>query len=448
MEKSGLYGRRLLKKELGNFLTDEELVDLEPMLIKKAGINKETNGTIKCERCGSSLNKWENSILNESSSQLYCPNCMVMGRVVEQDLLYHLAQQREVSSFNYEWKGKLSQAQERVSKKLVELVRKKQNVLVHAVTGAGKTEMIFEVVRDQLEKGKIVCITSPRVDVCLELYPRLKEVFKLPISLLYGKQEEVYQHCSLVVCTTHQLLRFYQAFDLLIIDEVDAFPFRGNPMLEYGVRNALALEGCKIYLTATPTRKLEKEITAHHLEKVSLPRRFHGHPLPVPRAIWSWNWYEEIIFQKKLPKKIYAILNEKRKKQRRVLIFVPTKKIVSELEKSLVKAFPMARIGSASSQDEERYEKVKQMRQELFDFFIVTTILERGVTFSDIDVLVIGSNHEIFNEASLVQIAGRVGRKAEFPSGDVFFVHDGWSEAMKLSIRQIKQMNRSEIEGV
>ena len=46
--------------------------------------------------------------------------------------------------------------------------------------------------------------------------------FSCEIALLHGESEP-YFRTPLVVATTHQLLKFYHAFDLLIVDEVDAF---------------------------------------------------------------------------------------------------------------------------------------------------------------------------------------------------------------------------------
>ncbi|MFK4997169.1 hypothetical protein ACI2OX_04930 [Bacillus sp. N9] len=48
-------------------------------------------------------------------------------------------------------------------------------------------------------------------------------------------------------------------------------------------------------------------------------------------------------------------------------------------------------------------------------------MLERGVTFPNIDVAVIGAEDDIFTEAALVQISGRVGRSSEFPNGTITF---------------------------
>ena len=50
----------------------------------------------------------------------------------------------------------------------------------------------------------------PRIDVCLELYKRLQNDFACEIALLHGESEP-YFRTPLVVATTHQLLKFYQA---------------------------------------------------------------------------------------------------------------------------------------------------------------------------------------------------------------------------------------------
>lgn len=82
-----------------------------------------------------------------------------------------------------------------------------------------------------------------------------------------------------------------------------------------------------------------------------------------------------------------------------------------------------------------------QMRNEKVAFILTTTILERGVTFPNVDVLVIGAEDRVFTESALVQIAGRAGRSPKYPTGDVIYFHDGQSLAMKKAVQQIKKMN-------
>ena len=73
-----------------------------------------------------------------------------------------------------------------------------------------------------------------------------------------GSQKLIFA-VPLVIATTHQLLKFYQAFDLLIVDEVDAFPYVDNPMLYHAVERSVKEDATTIFLTATSTDELDKK---------------------------------------------------------------------------------------------------------------------------------------------------------------------------------------------
>ena len=62
-----------------------------------------------------------------------------------------------------------------------------------------------------INRGGAVCLASPRIDVCLELYKRLQDDFACEIALLHGESEP-YFRTPLVVATTHQLLKFLSSF--------------------------------------------------------------------------------------------------------------------------------------------------------------------------------------------------------------------------------------------
>lgn len=97
--------------------------------------------------------------------------------------------------------------------------------LLWAVTGAGKTEMMFPLLEAVLTAGGKVAVATPRRDVVLELAPRLAAAFpQVCRVVLYGGSEDRLQLGDLTLATTHQLIRFKEAFDLVVIDEVDAFP--------------------------------------------------------------------------------------------------------------------------------------------------------------------------------------------------------------------------------
>ena len=81
------------------------------------------------------------------------------------------------------------------------------------------------------------------------------------------------------------------------------------------------------------------------------------------------------------------------------------------------------------------------MRNGTIPILLTTTILERGVTIPNIDVAVVGAEDDTFTESALVQIAGRVGRSPDYPTGDIAFFHFGRSRAMVRARIQLIRMN-------
>ena len=113
--------------------------------------------------------------------------------------------------------------------------------------------MLFYGINEALQKGERVCIATPRTDVVLELAPRLQEVFPyIKVAALYGGSVDKEKDAVLVVATTHQLLRYYRAFHVIVVDEIDAFPYCADQMLQYAVKQAMKEKAARIYLTATP----------------------------------------------------------------------------------------------------------------------------------------------------------------------------------------------------
>lgn len=410
----------------------------------------ELNGQLTCRRCGTSeRSKRQAAPCSCGPDCYYCTNCLQMGKIKRCSILYTEKEQNQFLPLEepiLTWNGTLSRQQQEASKELVATIEKDGKRLVWATTGAGKTEMIFKGIEVALRSKKRICIASPRVDVCLELAPRLTSAFqKVPQVLLYGGAEESYRYTQLVLATTHQLMRFKQAFDVLIIDEIDAFPFHIDETLQFAAQKAKKDNGSLIYLSATPDKKMQREIKQGTLAASILPARYHGFPLPVPHLIWNGNWQKRIR-QKKTTGKFFYCIQQLIAKKRRFLIFLPNIALMQKLAEQLRELYPDKQFATVYAEDPERKEKVLAMRHENYDWLLTTSILERGVTFKDIDVLVLGAEDPTFTEAALVQIAGRAGRHRDFPTGTVLFFYYGQTKAIKRAVKQIKQMNRLAFE--
>ncbi|MCC9905887.1 DEAD/DEAH box helicase, partial [Streptococcus agalactiae] len=352
---------------------------------------------------------------------------------------YYFPQKTFSKTNSLKWKGGLTPYQNEVSEELLKGISSKENLLVHAVTGAGKTEMIYHSIAKVIDTGGSVCIASPRIDVCLELHKRLSNDFRCAITLMHGESPS-YQRSPLTIATTHQLLKFYHAFDLLIVDEVDAFPYVDNPILYHGVKQALKENGTSIFLTATSTTELERKVARKELKKLHLARRFHANPLVIPEMVWV-SGIQKSLQTQKLPPKLYQLINKQRQTRYPLLLFFPHISEGQVFTEMLRQAFPMEKIGFVSSKSTSRLKLVQDFRDNKLSILVSTTILERGVTFPSVDVFVIQANHHLFTKSSLVQISGRVGRALERPEGLLYFLHDGKSKSMHQAIKEIKNMN-------
>lgn len=313
--------------------------------------------------------------------------------------------------------------------------------LLWAVTGAGKTEMIFPLLAYVLEQGGKALVATPRRDVVLELAPRLKVAFpQAQIATLYGGSVERFKQGNLVIATTHQLMRFSHCFDLVVIDELDAFPYHNDPMLAYAAAQCCKPNGKYILLSATPPITLQKEVLKGGLAHAKVPARFHGYPLPVPKHI-GMKGVEVALRTKQLPSALISSLHKSVQRGAQIFVFVERIRHIPPLIAVLKRYFPALAIEGTSSEDVDRAEKVLRFRACDIRMLVTTTILERGVTVKKSDVYILDADSDLFDEASLVQMAGRAGRSSDDPAGLVIFSSLDWTTSQRKAIAQIKQMN-------
>lgn len=432
MQATELYGRQLVLTPLAAKELPAETQKLEALHV--------TAQQLRCQRCGSLLDR---QLAQLPRHQFYCYACITLGRVSTLTSLYHISEPNDFpKKGELTWQGQLTVQQAACATMIRHQFEAHQRQLLWAVTGAGKTEMLFPGLAWALAQGWRVAIASPRVDVCLELYPRLQAAFSnLEIALLHGHQTDPYRYCQLTICTTHQLLRFREAFDVLIVDEVDAFPFAANPRLGYAVEQALKPVSALLYLTATPSQDLLRQVRRHELGLSYLPLRFHQHLLPTIKVTLQARWWIKLKAGC-LPRPLRRWLADYANRGQRFLIFVPRVAQLAVVQAAVQQAYPELKGLTVHATDPERLAKVQAMRASNVQYLITTTILERGVTLPGIDVIVLGADDPIFSTAALVQIAGRVGRSSERPTGLVRFICQSYAPPVKRAIRQIKLVNR------
>ena len=301
----------------------------------------------------------------------------------------------------------LTQEQQSISQGLIACYRQQQSAMVDAVTGSGKTEIVFGLIQVALAEGKRIGFVIPRRDVVIEMLPRFQQVFpNLTITTVFGGHHELLE-ADVVILTTHQIFRYEDYFDVLIFDEVDAFPYAGNPVLAAMVKRAL--KGMVIYLSATFEKDQLMAFAKQGGKVFHLFKRYHGHPLPELTLVtrpFFFKWLTLIRW-----------LFHFKKTQSPVFIFVPTIAIGQWLLRWVSLFFPTTKLAYSSSVDRET---VVQGFKSKPDFFLITTaILERGITVSKLQAIIFEADHPLYTTSMLIQMAGRVGRKINSPSGKV-----------------------------
>lgn len=441
-------GRQLSSSDLRRLARELKLNDTESLYLAHRNVEQGNAQWVpavrpqgkgwQCQRCGEkNVEEWPS--LHGSAAT--CQSCEGIGPCTSLEVLYRdlrpLFQDCEESSFRPQ--QVLTTAQRLASDQVLEFVKDPfaEKILLWAACGAGKTEVCFPAAAWALKEGKSVLFAAPRQDVIHDVSPRLERDFPgVSVQVLTGTVPVKFQKGRMVLATTHQVLRFWRAFDVIFLDEMDAFPYYGSQALQWGLGNALRQGGKMVYLTATPSPEGLKQIREGKMHLISLPARHHRNPLPVP----TWERSSDLLRSGGCTAKGITQI-ESLRRQGPVLVFVPKISWLDPWIKCLQRQFPRWRIDGSYSADPRRRIKLEQLKQGGFDLFVSTTILERGITLPKIQVVVIGADHPIFDERALVQMAGRVGRTQENPQGRVLFIAKQKTASIKTAIQWIDEQN-------
>ena len=430
---------------------------------------------IQCQRCGATEKSMEQTKCASCGQNCYyCLQCLTYGRVRQCSILIvtnkNLRKHKHGDVYEYKYESSnldaiydfkrwsLTPEQTVASKAAIKYLsspaQMPKTFLIWAVTGAGKTETIFPLIHFCRQQHQSVAIVTPRKDVVLELQPRIRKAFpNEQIVTLYGDSDEKWHHDfsnqttpPLLISTTHQLIRFYQAFDFIIIDEVDAFPYHNNPMLQFAVRKSQKEKAKSVWLSATPTEDMIRDWKRGELEVSIISRRYHGYPLPEPVFV-RLDPLITLLKRQNVTAPLLRKIKTSILRSAQLFIFVSrisdVEPLVNLLRENICPGIVQTKeIDGVSSQESHRTLKITSFRQGAIRILVTTTILERGITIPFSDVIVMDADNERFQTHQLIQIAGRAGRSQEDPHGHVWFCAKTWNKQQKNACAQIKKLNK------
>ncbi|MBR4397790.1 MAG: primosomal protein N' [Fibrobacter sp.] len=170
-----------------------------------------------------------------------------------------------------------------------------RGVMLHGVTGSGKTRVYQELAREALKRHKKVLILVPEIGLTPQTRKRFEDFLQVPIVVLHSalsapKKREGYVSIlkgdTQVVLGTRSAILAPFDFDLVILDEEHDTSFKQqDPAPRYHTREMafhLAYKyGALVVLgSATPSLETFNNAKANNLKTISLKERATQAPLP------------------------------------------------------------------------------------------------------------------------------------------------------------------------
>lgn len=323
--------------------------------------------------------------------------------------------------YNYKLDFKLNQYQQQASDNLLLNIQQNKNILLEAVCGAGKTEMLLESIKYLLNQELIIGLACPRKTLLIDLHQRISTYFQShQFGLVYGDYKYLNQ-AQLIFLTTHQLSKYQNYFDVLIIDEIDAFPFNDNYQLEKA-----AFKSAKqfIFVSATPPLKYLQANLVH----LQVYHRHHLQMMPMPKLILSHSgrmWYE-------LLKLCFAL------RKQPLIIFVPSIKLAQDLNR-ILKLFKFKSDWISSTKQDLKI--IDNLKNKQINVLISTSVLERGITLKGLNIIIYQACSKLFSKDVLIQMCGRVGRDQKLYDGYIYFLAKTKTPSIIQCLEQIALIN-------
>ena len=209
---------------------------------------------------------------------------------------------REAASARFVPTHELTADQARVVESIGGQLGRFAAVLLHGVTGSGKTEVYLHLIARVLERGGQALVLVPEISLTPQLEARFREAFpEARLALMHSALEDIARttawleaargEAGIILGTRLAVLAPLPRLALIVVDEEHDSSFKQQEGLRYSARDAAVyrakLTGCPVVLgTATPALESWYNFRQGRYERLELPQRASpGARLPVVRTV-------------------------------------------------------------------------------------------------------------------------------------------------------------------
>ncbi|MDZ7820724.1 MAG: primosomal protein N' [Candidatus Marinimicrobia bacterium] len=191
---------------------------------------------------------------------------------------------------------RLSAEQKRVIDEIVRHENRFYPVLLHGITGSGKTEIYIQLAKRQLEQRKSVLILVPEIAITPQIAARFRSAFGGDVAIWHSQMSDAERLWTwnqmllgtirLVVGARSALFAPIPDIGLIVVDEEQESSFKqDDPAPRYHARDAAVmyahiLKVPVILGSATPSLESYYQSALHRYRRMELKERFGGARLP------------------------------------------------------------------------------------------------------------------------------------------------------------------------
>ena len=230
----------------------------------------------------------------------------------------------------------MSAGQERAMQELRYFLDEQKPVLLHGVTGSGKTRLYIELIQEVLAKGQQVLFLLPEIALTTQIVQRIRNVFGAKVGVYHSRLNNnervemwnsVFDEHPIILGARSSLFLPFQNLGLVIVDEEHDPSYKQNdPAPRYNARDAAvwlshALKAKIVMGSATPSMESYLNAQTEKYGLVRMEERFGEASLPDIHIVDLRRQYRSNAMKKMLSLDLYRAIEEALSKKEQVLIF-------------------------------------------------------------------------------------------------------------------------------
>ncbi len=236
----------------------------------------------------------DKSLLTQDEGSASSLKTLIKNRILEEFEV--IVSRFEESDSLPEHKLVLSPAQQAAGDKIMEHFQTKDTVLLHGITGSGKTEIYIDLIKKVLDSGSQVLYLLPEIALTTQILNRLRKIFGDQLGIYHSKfsdneRVEVWKgilsgRFSFVIGVRSAIFLPFDNLGLIVVDEEHESSYKQqDPAPRYNARDLAMVvakfQGAKVLLgSATPSFESYCHAQAGRFGYVKLDTRYGEAQLP------------------------------------------------------------------------------------------------------------------------------------------------------------------------